>query len=966
MRVDKTFTICCVCVHYTLCACLQYVLSLCSFFVFAGKQAAEQKTTSRASCSPQGPQPSTNVNSPSPGKLKRAFKAALESIKKQRNKASLIKKRLLYSLVRDNGSNDCENLFVRRKIAPGTEAVRVFLEESAVNTPGKHSVSKRTGIQKEILPKRMKRLHKEFLRENPEKQVSLRTMYRRSPKHILTSKILRFHQCLCERCANIDLKLNVLNKHLSTEIDGRDTLSEASLCAAAGDACLDRKCEDCGPYGTAMTQRLKLKDSSQLSTLVKWKVWDMVDNEKGLKRRQLVCNEGSVGELITNLKEELLPFSRHIYNFRWQYVQFRAIHNNLPPTWALAIMDFAKNFLCRYQNEVQSVYWSYNQVTVHPCVVHYRCPTCSQTTTEHLVFFSDDLKHDGHLVNSIQEKTMQHLLSTLKLDKVIIFSDGCPVQYKSKLPFYHLANIKTVAVERCYFGSRHRKSECDAVGGVIKRLVEDDIITGSVIQNSRDMYEHCVNHHVLPEAGDLDECCHKKRSFFLIHPDTVDRTLLSSALKTVPGTRLLHSIKPMSGNTVATRRLSCFCAGCIADRPEECINSMPWTTVHLPALKTNQLSSGSPEQEESPRPPQEVVVQSPVTMPQPPAPQLSLHPETREQYFDSLLARINHCKTYGQLTSVVKDSKITDYPLPHELPKTILDVGGRIDSNSLSLRPSTVPAFLYPICTGADGNCLPRIVSTLVFGNEKYHIEMRCRIIAELVQNDNIYLQGLGMGGPEVVAKVATLTESATTTGHLSSQHLKQLFEQDAMDVRALYRPVGLWQLAAISNIVHAPVQSVYPNLGWETYQSLHNIRLEPQNLKRQEALFIMWTAARGDMQDRHWVANHFVPLIPIADSVSTAAVEDFHNTGFYSEEVDLHDYFIVEWENHNYVAHVRDVDHELPLVHLNFMKARNGKYYWPCPEDLSWESFDVLKERVTVELDLAASNRRMQFYRVS
>ena len=106
-------------------------------------------------------------------------------------------------------------------------------------------------------------------------------------------------------------------------------------------------------------------------------------------------------------------------------------------------------------------------------------------------------------------------------------------------------------MERCRFGSGHGKSECDAVGGVIKRLLEDDTIIRSVIQNVH-MFQYCVNHHMLPEVGSLDGCCHKKWSFCLIHPDAVDRTLLSSSLKTIPGTHLLHSIKPVG---VATRRL---------------------------------------------------------------------------------------------------------------------------------------------------------------------------------------------------------------------------------------------------------------------------------------------------------------------------------------------------------------------------------------------------------------------------
>ena len=56
-------------------------------------------------------------------------------------------------------------------------------------------------------------------------------------------------------------------------------------------------------------------------------------------------------------------------------------------------------------------------------------------------------------------------------------------------------------------------------------------------------------------------------------------------------------------------------------------------------------------------------------------------------------------------------------------------------------------------------------------------------------------------------------------------------------------------------------------------------------------------------MQDQHWVANHFVPLMPITNSCSAIVVEEFQNIAFCNEEVSLNEYFAVEWEDHSYVC---------------------------------------------------------------
>ena len=50
----------------------------------------------------------------------------------------------------------------------------------------------------------------------------------------------------------------------------------------------------------------------------------------------------------------------------WQRDQFQRLKENLPDDWVIATMDFAENFLCKFQDEPQSADWAYKQVTVFP------------------------------------------------------------------------------------------------------------------------------------------------------------------------------------------------------------------------------------------------------------------------------------------------------------------------------------------------------------------------------------------------------------------------------------------------------------------------------------------------------------------------------------------------------------------------------------------------------------------------
>ena len=305
---------------------------------------------------------------------------------------------------------------------------------------------------------------------------------------------MSLRQCLCEWCTNMDLMLDALNPHIVMCIDGRDELSDISICDLVSTHCLQQNCDDCGT--DFVRELIVLKPNPPAS--IKWQVWDFVSSgHSAQKRRERVTREGSLEMLCDELMLALKEFSQHLHNFRWQYSQYKTIKTNLPQSWALITMDFAENFLLKQQDEVQSAHWAYSQVTVHPCVLHYKCPSCPEQVTDYLLFFSDDMVHDAHIVQIIQRRTVDHLKSLIALDKVVIFSDGAASQYKSKLPFYYLLSNDNIVVERCYFGSRHGKSQCDSAGGTIKRLLEEDVHTGVKIPDAETMFKHSDNIHCL-------------------------------------------------------------------------------------------------------------------------------------------------------------------------------------------------------------------------------------------------------------------------------------------------------------------------------------------------------------------------------------------------------------------------------------------------------------------------------------
>ena len=103
--------------------------------------------------------------------------------------------------------------------------------------------------------------------------------------------------------------------------------------------------------------------------------------------------------------------------------------------------------------------------------------------------------------------------------------------------------------------------------------------------------------------------------------------------------------------------------------------------------------------------------------------------------------RILSCKTYKGLKNLVHGE--------HQMPPLPIEFAGddqceedEIDDFSLTLIPNDVPAKFSnhsPVETFPEGNCFFRSLSRLVYGDETHHLEMRCRVVDDLVKYDDNY-----------------------------------------------------------------------------------------------------------------------------------------------------------------------------------------------------------------------------------
>ena len=124
-------------------------------------------------------------------------------------------------------------------------------------------------------------------------------------------------------------------------------------------------------------------------------------------------------------------------------------------------------------------------------------------------------------------------------------------------------------------------------------------------------------------------------------------------------------------------------------------------------------------------------------------------------------------------------------PLPETEDLSFVSTNKCVHKESIDLVPENLTLDskiqLYSAEIYGDGNCLPRCGSFLAYGNENQHLEMRKRIVLEMITNKNFYLdnkilmKGKCPNGNIDVAKTFAMYSSQYTGRKLTRTDRKNL-----------------------------------------------------------------------------------------------------------------------------------------------------------------------------------------------
>ncbi|KAL5015984.1 hypothetical protein ScPMuIL_005573 [Solemya velum] len=743
--------------------------------------------------------------------------------------------------------------------------IQMFYERDDISrqtTGQKQTVTRRkVKKQKRLLCDTLENLHKKYVAENINNNLSYATFCRLRPFWVVIPTEKERDTCACKLCENVKYMADALHKAKAIKTSKMEILVQQVVCSETKQACMYGECSVCKQKSIPTECRDKDADIS-------WMHWKNVKEDRTLKggeKKEVTLTvkseeSGTIGELAEKLTEQTRKYSKHSYNITNQHKHYKFVKENLDATECFIHVDFAENYVGKMSTEIQAMHFgaSKPQITLH--TGYY-----SIGDKPGLVSFSgvsDSLQHGPAAIWAYLKPILVEIKrSNPKVEYIHFYSDGPTPQYRQKGNFYLFAteiyDFGFTGASWNFHEAGHGKGIPDGIGGSLKRVADRCVRQGTDILDAKTF----VN--TLREELTSVE-------LFLVHDTDIlemEDKLKARTLKTVPGTLRLHQVTTTAPGQIKFRDVSCTCTEHVCDG--HTLRDFSFTEIQTVDTSQQQNASGIKVDKSNvqgskvrPRGRKKAVKQKkekPVGTKKAKPKVFKDHSITVEDEgtvstneYQNLLQVFMCCNTFVELQSACE--KVTTTNLVGK-SRFICEEGLTVDGHAIDMYPADVPeeTVRYPVSVRADGDCLAATGSVFAFGQDDRPDEIRARVVIELAMNKEFYLnednlrQGLTEPRPKGhTIKAFTMYSELYVPGtRLDREVIETIYEHEALQIAKPRSYMGIWQLCGLSSVLQMPIYSVYPCLGDPVVRrDLHRL-IEPRQKSNTDTAVVMWTSTR-------------------------------------------------------------------------------------------------------------------------
>ena len=223
-------------------------------------------------------------------------------------------------------------------------------------------------------------------------------------------------------------------------------------------------------------------------------------------------------------------------------------------------------------------------------------------------------------------------------------------------------------------------------------------------------------------------------------------------------------------------------------------------------------------------------------------------------------------RNYAQLQQYVMANPIPKMEIINSNYVMLNSEKTHIDFIALHHLPTDAPDGYAPLKINGDGNCFPRVCSYLVSKHEDRYDEFCVRIIYELVESKDMYLNNdyISKGTSIIHRRGSTVDQIAMFSKNYNPvQRLdtEKMYNLELLDICTSEAYIGMWQILAAANILTHPIQSVYPNVRQIVRPDLNRkVFCYDDEFNMKTLLHIMWTSMAVGSDD----PCHFILLLKV------------------------------------------------------------------------------------------------------
>ena len=251
--------------------------------------------------------------------------------------------------------------YIRKLEREDIESIGQFFESDATTfpLPDKKFAGKR--FMKKSLRKSCKMYN---LLAKTTRKVSESTFRKYQPKFIKLQGKIPYRQSCCEVCQNFEFLMASASKFLKGVPNTIDACIDSSMCSYTTYfpkiSCALRDCQECG------VDKLKnkllhlnadiLEDNRKKFLIKQWETKREMIKGTGKYRNYMHWRHDRLSnrDLINAYVKSLSSISAHSFFAAWNFHQYLVCKNNIEKGQILIVHDYAQNYLCKHQDEIQA------------------------------------------------------------------------------------------------------------------------------------------------------------------------------------------------------------------------------------------------------------------------------------------------------------------------------------------------------------------------------------------------------------------------------------------------------------------------------------------------------------------------------------------------------------------------------------------------------------------------------------